>query len=178
MLPVKCVCGEEHDLSDMEPILRAPQAVLDAATRDRGRVEGDRNLCVLRDDGEAINRWFARVLAPVPVAGRQDPCCWGIWVELSHENFGALAALWDDPPTNHAPIAATLANDLGGDYPPSLGLPGTIRFRDPKKIPFLTLDAAVDHPFAREMREGVRPERMLEWFAPWLHASGRMGPAS
>jgi hypothetical protein len=106
---------------------------------------------------------------PFPVEGLENPCCWGIWCEVSGEDYATINDLWNDPDQcAHPPFPATLANDLHG-YPPTAGLAGSVRFLDPDKIPFFQLAADVVHPIADEMREGVTPARVLEWLAPYLH---------
>jgi hypothetical protein len=163
-------CGELHDIANLEPSFARPDAFLAVPVEERpARTRANENFCEVRDSAEGRQRWFVRVLVPVPVRGVEKPCCWGIWSEVSAADFARISLLWDDPDQcRHPPFAAVLANDLDG-YPPTGGLRGTISFRDVKSIPFFEFDPEVRHPFAEETREGVTQDRVLEWLAPVLH---------
>jgi len=47
---------------------------------------------------------------------------------------------------------------------------GTVRLTGPETVPKFQLAPDLAHPLAAEQREGVYPERVLEWLAPALHA--------
>jgi hypothetical protein len=173
-MKVPCdICGELHELSDLEPSLARPDAFLRVPEHERDkRTKANKDFCmVCSEDGKHL-RWFVRTLLPVPVEGIAKPCCWGIWCEVSARDYAEIGLLWDDPnQCSHAPLAATLANDIDG-YPPTSGLRGTVRFVDVKQIPHFTFLPNVQHVFADEARAGVPRSRVLEWLAPILHADG------
>lgn len=71
--------------------------------------------------------------------------------------------LWDDA-EQHAepPFPGVLANALNG-YEGTLGLPGIVQLTGAATVPEFWLAPEVEHPIAREQREGVYLERVLEW---------------
>jgi len=48
-------------------------------------------------------------------------------------------------------------------------LPGEVTLSGPATIPTFTLANELDHPLAREQRDGVHPERVVEWLFAHLH---------
>lgn len=163
-------CGEQHDIEALEPSLMRPNAYLAVPEAERGRrTKATNDFCVVDDGTDASERWFVRGLLPFPVLGVERPCCWGIWCEVSAQDFEAIKRLWNDPDQcRHPPFVAKVANDLDG-YPSTAGLRGALSFRDPKQIPYFELSPDVEHPIVREVRSGVTPARVLEWLAPFLH---------
>jgi hypothetical protein len=159
-------CGTEHDLSDMEPSYARPDAYLAVPKTERAsRTSGGKDACRVRDAADRTRQYFLRVLLPVAVRGEGHSCCWGVWVEVDEASFARADKLWDDPKqATETPFAATLANKLKG-YQGTLGLPGSVQLTGPTSVPSFSLAASVDHPLATEQRDGVYPERVLEWLA-------------
>ena len=168
---VRCdTCGGEHDLSEMEPSYTYPDAYLAVPTeeRDRRSIVGT-DECRLHDGSNTDPRYFLRVLLPMPVRGEGEACAWGVWAEVSEADFSRTRELWDDPAQYDEPsFAATLANALTC-YSSTLGLPGSVTLEGPAIIPTFVLDNELDHPLAREQRDGVHPERVVEWLFAHLH---------
>ena len=163
-------CGEEHDLSDLEPRFRRPDAYLAVPQdeRERRAAAGD-DWCRLRSADGSRHEYFLRVLLPIPIRGETQPRRWGIWVEVSEGAYDRANELWDDPAqAAEPPFPGRLANTLPG-YPPTLGLPGYVQLTGPASAPTFSLDPEVVHPLATEQREGVYPERVLEWLSVYLH---------
>ncbi len=163
-------CGDIHDVSDLEPSFRRPDPFV-AVPRDERpfRTLDGNDHCAIRDLADAERRYFLRVLLPIPVRGRDKPCSWGIWAEVSSEAYQKALALWRDPAQGEEPpFAGRLANTCPG-YRETQGLPGLIQLVSPDTIPVFHFLDEVDHPLAREQREGVDPQRVLEWLMPWLH---------
>ena len=76
---------------------------------------------------------------------------------------------WDDPDqARQPPFAGVLANSVG-DYPETVGLRGRVQLTGPSTPPDFTFDDDVDHAFAQEQRDGVFPERRLEWLMRRAH---------
>jgi hypothetical protein len=168
---VRCdTCGGEHDLSEMEPSYTFPDAYLDVPTDERPyRSTVGTDECRLHDGTNADARYFLRVLLPMPVRGETEACAWGVWAEVSEAAFTRTRELWDDPGQHdEPPFAATLANALTC-YSSTLGLPGEVTLSGPAIIPTFTLAGELDHPLAREQRDGVHPERVVEWLFAHLH---------
>ena len=168
---VRCgTCGGEHDLSEMEPSYTYPDAYLAMPPHERdARATVGNDDCRLHDRDDADPRYFLRVLLPMPVRGEDDACAWGVWAEVTESTFSRTRELWDDPAQyDEPPFAATLANALTG-YSATLGLPGEITLSGPEIVPTFVLAGQVDHPLAREQRDGVHPERVVEWLFAHLH---------
>jgi len=163
-------CGALHDLSDLEPSFRAPDAYYDIPPGERdSRTQLGDDYCRLRDAADTERRYFLRALLPIPVRGEPAPCSWGIWVELAPLSFQRAWDLWEAPDQHtEPPMSGTLANHIA-DYPETLGLPGSLQLTGPSTVPRFTLDPALSHPLAREQRVGVHHERVLEWLDRQLH---------
>jgi hypothetical protein len=164
-------CGALHDLSDLEPTFHAPDAYYEIPAEERAfRTQLGGDYCRLRDAADTKTREFLRALLPVPVRGEADPCCWGLWIELDAAAFRRAWDLWDDPEQDaEPPMPGTVANHIA-DYPETLGLPGTLQLTGPRTAPRFTLAPDLVHPLAREQRNGVHHERVLEWLDRQLHS--------
>jgi hypothetical protein len=165
-------CGIEHDLSDLEPSFERPDAYFEIPCEERAaRSWNADTMCVLHDP-DAPDRHFLRVVLPIPVRGEERWFCWGVWVEVTEADLTTVYDHWNDPDqANRPPFPARLANGLL-DMPPTLGLEGSVRLTSPTTVPSFALAPECDHPLAVDQREGVYPERLLEWLAPVLHAAG------
>jgi hypothetical protein len=171
MHKVRCAtCGEEKDLLSMEPSYGRPDAYYDVPKEQREFLTN-----FSQDDGRIRNaddterRHFLRVLLSMPIRGEKKECAWGVWVEVSAADWERAYDLWDDPQqAKEPPFPATLANALRG-YEDTLGLRGRVRLTSPKTAPLFELDPDVDHPLAREQREGVYAERVIEWVSAHHH---------
>jgi hypothetical protein len=168
---VRCTtCGEEHDMLQMEPNYAFPDAYLEVPPAEREYLTNFSN-----DDGRIRNaddterRHFLRVLLSVPIRSEQKDCAWGVWVEVGGADWERAYDLWDDPNQGaEPPFAGRLANALRG-YERTIGLPGRVRLTGPNTAPLFELDASVDHSLAREQREGVYLERVVEWVSAHHH---------
>lgn len=168
---VRCgTCGGEHDLSEMEPSYTYPDAYLAVPAEERAvRAVVGSDECRLETGPGTDPRYFLRVLLPMPVRGEDEACAWGVWAEVSESAFERTRQLWDDDAQyDEPPFAATLANALTC-YSSTLGLPGEVTLSGPAIIPTFVLGDTLDHPLAREQRDGVRPERVVEWLFAHLH---------
>jgi hypothetical protein len=171
MQKVRCaICGEEADLLAMEPSYGRPEAYFEVPADQREYLTN-----FSADDGRIRNaddterRHFLRVLLSIPIRGEGRDVAWGVWVEVSRPDWERAYELWDDPKqAKEPPFPATLANALRG-YEGTLGLRGRVRLTGPKTPPVFELDPAVNHPLAREQREGVFPERVVEWVSAHHH---------
>ena len=168
---VRCAtCGEESDLLAMEPSYGRPDAYFEVPEDQREYLTSFSN-----DDGRIRNaddserRHFLRVLLSIPIRGEQRDVAWGVWVEVSPSDWERAYELWDDPKqAKQPPFPGTLANTLRG-YEGTLGLPGRVRLTGPTTAPLFELAADVAHPLAREQREGVFGERVVEWVSAHHH---------
>lgn len=168
---VRCAtCGEEHELLEMEPSYAWPDAYLAIPKKERPHLTN-----FSKDDGRIRNaddterRHFLRVVLSVPINGERQDVAWGVWVEVGAAEWERAYERWDDPDqSKEPPFPARLANALTG-YEGTLGLPGRVRLTGPSTAPLFELDTDVDHPLAREQREGVGPERVIEWVSAHHH---------
>lgn len=171
MKKVRCAtCGEEKDLLAMEPCYSRPDAYFQIREAEREHLTNfsDDDGRIRTADGSQF-RHFLRVLLSVPIRGTKKDCAWGVWVEVSGADWERTYELWDDPEQGkQPPFPARLANELRG-YEGTVGLPGQVRLTAPNESPVFELDPDVDHPLAREQRDGVTPERVTEWVTAHHH---------
>jgi hypothetical protein len=154
----------------MEPSFERPDAywAIPEAERPQRTLVGKSD-CRIRDLADTERRYFLRVMLPVPIRGEERACNWGIWVEVSASDFKTAWGRWEDPAqASEPPFPGVLANSVGG-YPSTLGLPGLVQLTGPLTPPEFSFDRDVDHAFVREQREGVFPERRLEWLMQRAH---------
>ena len=171
-------CGEEHDLSELEPSYDRPDAYFEVRAEERdARTHFDSDDGRIHDapsgaeggEGAREGRHFLRALLPIPVRGEDGSCSWGVWVEVSRWAWERTRRRWNDPgQRDEPPSAGQLATALLG-YDGTLGLPGRVQLTGPATAPCFILDDAVAHPLARDQRDGVFPERVLEWLSSVSH---------
>ncbi|HEU4632001.1 MAG TPA: DUF2199 domain-containing protein [Gemmatimonadaceae bacterium] len=163
-------CGEEHDLSELEPSYDRPDAYFEVPAEERdARTHFGSDDGRIHDADRRGRRHFVRALLPIPVRGEPTACSWGVWVEVSGPAWERTRRLWHDPvQRDEPPFAGQLANALVG-YDGTLGLPGRLQLTGPTTAPRFVLDETVTHPLARDQREGVFPERVLEWLSAVWH---------
>jgi len=174
-MKVSCsYCKEEHDLEGMEPCFGLPDLVSEMSPAARRfRVRNNKDFCRVTAmvlDGRDEPQCFLRTLLEFRVEGRLRPCRWGVWVEVSEVAFERTFDLWNDDARVDVPSwRATLANELPG-YRDSLGLTGTVRFKNLTDVTYLTLDPN-KHPLAVDQRDGVAAARAIEWLLTIAHGS-------
>ena len=84
-------CGKEHDIDQMEVSFGMPDDFFELSEEERqsrGKITSD--FCQLD------KRYFVRSIIPIPVLDRSINYCWGVWVELSKEDFTTTYDTWDD----------------------------------------------------------------------------------
>lgn len=172
MTTIRCPeCGQEHDLSAIEPTYWRPDAFLALSEAEREtRVKHTKDYCIIYPS-DAIEgpRCFVRGVLPVAIRGQSEELAWGLWVEMAPAQFDRVWNLWDDPHQNREPpLACWLANQIKR-YPDTRGLPGTLQLEGAALRPTIRLAPGLEHPFAREVAAGVDLPRSLEWRAWHLH---------
>ena len=163
-------CGADHDWDGMEPSFERPDAywAVPEAERPQRTLVGKSD-CRIRDLADTVRRYFLRVMVPIPIRGEARICNWGLWVEVSAPDFKTAWDRWDDTDqAGEPPFPGILANRIGG-YPETVGLPGLVQLTGPTTAPDFRFKENLDHPFAREQREGVFAERRLEWLMQRAH---------
>lgn len=100
--------GKEHEVDQMEVSVGMPDdffALTEEERIDRGKITSD--FCQLD------KRYFVRSLIPIPVLERSQNYRWGVWVELSKEDFTTAYDTWDDEDVSQIPgLKGNLANIL------------------------------------------------------------------
>jgi len=122
---VKCPqCGDEHELFDMEVAFGMPDdffALPEDERNDRGKISDD--FCQLGD------RYFVRSVIPIPVNDRTEIYCWGVWIEVTEDDFFTTFNTWEEDDVSHIPrLAGTLANELPG-YEDTVSLRGELELK-------------------------------------------------
>ena len=165
-------CNKLVKLGDGEPFSRLPDAVFAVPKSERfQRVRDSADYCrIAKEDAWGLgdnDRFFVRAVVPFEVHGVETPFRWGVWVELSVQDFRRVSDLHDDPDQASTPaFAAKLANDLVG-YDDTLDLPCSLQLTGLRTRPAVVFDEDVQHPFAVEQRAGVSPHRIGEWMEPF-----------
>jgi hypothetical protein len=168
---VKCAqCGEEHDLSNLEPSYARPDAYFGVPPEERStRTSFSVGEGRIRDAEDTERRHFLRVLLRIPIRGEQQTCAWGVWVEVDGYYWQRAYDRWDDPlQHDEPPFPGRLANELKA-FQRTFGLPGRVQLTGPSTAPNFILDPVVEHPLAGEQRQGVYPERVIEWLMAHIH---------
>ena len=171
MTAIRCrTCGEEHDLSGIEPSFTRPDAffAVPPDQRDR-RINADSETCLISsEDGQTL-ACFIRAVLRVPIQGAGATIGWGLWVEVSDQTY------WrDERRVERAGSSSGASVPVhGGERDPELpeharpaGDHASHRLRT---RPSLVLAADSQHPFAVEARTGVPLERSLEWRSWAVH---------
>jgi hypothetical protein len=169
---IRCAeCGEEHDLSGLEPTYWRPDAFLALSESERdARAKHTKDYCIIYSaEASGMPRCFVRGVLPVVIRGESKNLCWGLWVEMLPAQFDRVWQLWDDPDQNQEPpLACWIANQIER-YPNTLGLPSSLQLESAGGRPTIRLAPGLEHPFAREVADGVDLPRSLEWRAWHLH---------
>ena len=163
-------CGQEHDLGEIEPSFDRPDAYFEIPEAERSkRSWNSESFCVIWESDSSQRRHFLRVVLPIPVRGEAKSYSWGIWVEVDEADFAAVHDHWlDRLRCELPPLTGRVANRLP-TMDDTLGLEGFVTSPDLESVPVFHLAPASRHDLAREQREGVYPERMIEWAARAAH---------
>lgn len=167
----RCItCGAEHRLADIEPSFDRPDAYFGIPADKRARRSwNDEHFCVIWETERSPRRHFLRVLLPIPIRGEKRVCCWGVWSEVAESAYAHTFNTWAHAQRHRTTVfAGELANALP-EMEPTLGLPGLVQLSAPGEMPRFTFAADVDHPIARQQREGVFPEDAIEWASRAVH---------
>src|SRR4051794_9762041 len=103
MTTIRCAeCGEEHDLSGIDPTYWRPDALLALNESERAaRVKHTKDYCIIHAvDANGPPRCFVRGVLPVVIRGQSENLGWGLWVEMHPPEFDRVWNLWDDPHQN------------------------------------------------------------------------------
>jgi hypothetical protein len=152
------VCGETHDGIPFTLRLACPSSWTDdVAIHPQSELLDAQ--CVIRGE-----RFFLHglVLVPVTDAGRDFE--WGVWVEVTEDDFLARCSRWfirgreDDAPV-HAQLAVALPG-YGDDS--TVGIAGLLQDREVGVHALFTLTDD-GHPLTREQRLGITTARVIDF---------------
>ena len=160
-------CGKYHDGLPMCIFLRSPtlRATLPAQGRDE-RCFLTQDLCVIDDE-----RFFVYGSLEIPISDGPGPFIWGVWAEVSKEDFFRYQNLLGVEGRETEPsIPATLGSDIPL-YPPMLELGASVKHQPAGERPLILLCES-DHPLYREQSQGTTTQRVREILEWHLHRTG------
>lgn len=164
------LCGEHHAPLPLSFSAKAPSAVNAIAPEERDRrVQITADLCVIDQQ-----RYFlrGRILLPLPEV--PEPFIWGVWAEISAEDFFRTHRNWTtagreaDPP-----FAGRLATEIPF-YPGTEELQLRVHTRPVGERPHFHVTNTL-HPLAREQRDGLSLERVRAMAAAVRHGTALAG---
>lgn len=158
------VCGEVHEgLADIG--FEAPYYYYTVPERERDRrCRLTPDLCVI--DGEDH---FVRGVLEIPIEGTAETFGWGVWSSVSERNFRRYERVFeDDDPARYGPFPGWLSSRIPG-YDDTLSLVVRAHLGDARSRPRLELEP-VDHPLARDQREGIDPDRLARIVERSIHS--------
>ena len=161
-------CGQMHE----GPVLAfgpaAPALYVQIPENEREtRCELSSDVCMID-----AKHFFVLGSIELPILGSDKPFVWSVWVSLSEKSMRRMYELWEQPGReSEPPYFGWLSSNLP-NYPSTLNLKTHVRTRPVGIRPLIELEPT-DHPLAREQREGIAWERVLEINQAALHPTGR-----
>lgn len=120
-------------------------------------------LCVIAEE-----RFFIRGCIEIPVFGSEDPFIWGVWVQLSEENFMEFQeSLPKNERSNYGPYSGWLNVSMPA-YLETENLKVIIHIRNDGIRPNIEIKTN-EHPLAIEQQEGISVNRVSEIYAIMEH---------
>jgi hypothetical protein len=156
---MKCSqCGEEHSIEDMELTFLRPDDVASLSEEERGcKVQESGDRCIVED-----KQFFIRALLPLPVFGREEPYCIGLWVEVEKTAFERIYELWSEPDqASEPPFSAKIANTIP-ILPNTVGLSAFLYLTGPSTRPNVVLSHE-EHTLCIEQKIGITAHRAYEY---------------
>jgi hypothetical protein len=160
------VCGERHEERLMDLSAEVPEHWREVSIRTRLRSKLADSICWIRERrGE--EHVYVRGLVELPVPELDDSFRFGVWAEISEDDFDAVYEGWDDGSLVGFEYPGTLDTSL--DYPvETRGLPVLLREREGGAAPAIeVLDR--EHPLGREQHDGISSARVDEIVAAFVH---------
>lgn len=158
------VCGQHHDILPLSFSVKAPDAAIAIAAAElEQRVLITADQCVI--DGRDF---YLRGRIPVPIHGLEEPFIWGVWAEVSPQNFTRTNEMWrTEGRENDPPFDGWLASELF-PYDNTLNLKLRVQTQPVGRRPHYTV-LEQEHALAREQREGISMERVIQIAEMILH---------
>lgn len=158
------VCGLHHDVLPLSYSAQAPMSVLRVPQEEiEQRVVFNADQCVI--DGRDF---YLRGRIPVPVIGLEEPFIWGVWVEVGPKDFMRTNENWSvEGREQEAPFKGYLDTELF-IFGNVIDLEMMVQTQVVGRRPHLfVIDP--EHPIARDQREGMTMERVIEIAEMILH---------
>jgi hypothetical protein len=120
---------------------------------DRGKITND--FCQLD------KRYFIRSIFPIPVLDRSINYCWGVWVELSKEDFTTAYDTWDDVDVSRIPrLKGILANVLS-EYIDLTAVKGELELRSDSRPLLLVSEKS---KFFSDQNNGITIDDTIRYY--------------
>lgn len=134
----------------------------------------------LTDDFCVIDaqHYFVRCVLELPLlgAGADERFAFGIWSTLAEKNLRIYQDTFDDGQQGElGPWFGWFSNRLA-PYPDTLNLKCRVHPRDGRRRPLIELEPGSEHPLAKQSREGISYDRLLEIYAAYDHAPAPDAP--
>lgn len=142
------ICGKDHPVENIEKAFQLPDAIFQLSEYDReNRAKISSNFCALDD-----RRVFVRGLVPVPIKGKDDHYCWGVWVEITWDTYSELYNTWDEEDCSEfEDLEGRIANALP-TYENTIDLPVRIVRQSDIRPLFFVIP---DHALKRDQKDGI-----------------------
>lgn len=153
-------CGETHEGLPTDRGWTLPDevwAIPEASRSSQAKFNSD--LC------QFGSRFFARCVLKLPFNEQPGYFGWGVWVELSEQDFYRYLELYDKDGSSEPMVPGTIANAIPG-YPPTLGLPVMVQFQSSSSRPTVHVPRDAVHPLAQEQAKGIDDQHYHSIVAP------------
>jgi len=149
-------CGQEFDSLPLDVGAKYPLDYFAVPETERAaRIRHTKDFCAI--DGKS---YYVRGCIEVPIIGHEERFAWGVWVSVSAASWNAIHAAWDQPDCADEPPCFGWLNAALKLYPDTINLKTKLHLRR-DAVPFIELEPT-DHPLAKEQREGITIDRVLE----------------
>ncbi|NKF24112.1 DUF2199 domain-containing protein [Solimonas marina] len=146
-------CGGTHDGAPTDHGWKLPDVVWNIPEEKRSsRARFNTDLCQLGD------RFFIRCILKLPFNVRSGYYGWGVWVELSRDDFYRYVERYDQDGSHDPMVAGSIANKIPG-YSESLGLPVMVQFQNSTSRPTVHVPKTTGHALADEQALGIDDQR-------------------
>lgn len=149
-------CGKEHTGTPRDIGFRRPAEYFTLPGDERGsRCKITEDWCVIDD-----RRFFIRGVLLVPILEEPDHFAWGVWAEVSQQDFETYYANYDRDGSSIPPFAGSLSGEPSS-YAGLAGHGVRIRLGRQNDRPEFTLVPS-DHLLYREQQNGISLHRIVE----------------
>ena len=159
-------CGSFHEGPPFDYAAPVPDILLIVPEEQREDVVVSGDLCWIRVEGN--DHYFVRGVIPIPVLDSPRTFNWGVWAQISPEDFTRLVDLWDSEDRWREPAFPGLLGTDIAVYPDTLGLPVLVQLQGGNQRPTFEVDDP-EHPLASDQREGISVARVQDIAEALIH---------